>query len=80
MTTRKPKARLTAEFLARVEATGMTDTAIAAAIGVTKQYYSAVKLGKENPSVGFMVGAIRAGLADSFADVAEPAARETAAA
>lgn len=66
------KARLTESFLARVADTGLTDSAVAAAIGVTKQYYSAVKNGKDNPSVGFMVGAVHAGLADSFADVAEP--------
>ena len=68
----KPKARLTPDSLARVEATGLTDEAAARAIGVSKQFYSAVKLGKQSPSVGFIVGAIHAGLADSFSDVAEP--------
>ena len=68
----QPKARLTPDFLARVEATGLTDSAVAAAIGVSRQFYSQVKLGNENPTVNFMVGAVQAGLADSFADVAEP--------
>lgn len=72
MAPKQPKAQLTSDFLARVEATGLTDNAVAAALGVTKQYYSAVKLGKENPSVGFMVAAVRAGLAEDFAGVAEP--------
>lgn len=68
----KPKAQLTQDFLTRVEATGLTDAAVAAAIGVSKQFYSQVKLGKESPTINFMVGAVRAGLADTFADVAEP--------
>ena len=65
-------ARLTQQFLDRAAATGMTDTALAAAIGVTKQFYSDVKSGKQQPTTRFMVGAVLAGLADSFADVAEP--------
>ena len=68
----KPNARLTPDFLARVAATGLTDEAVARAIGVSKQFYSAVKLGKQSPTINFMVGAVRAGLADSFSDVAEP--------
>ena len=74
----KPDARLTEAFLARAAQTGMTDTALAAAIGVTKQFYSAVKNGHEQPTVRFMAGAVRAGLAESFADVAEPAERTRA--
>lgn len=68
----RPAARLTADFLARAAATGMTDAALAAAIGVSRQFYSDVKAGKEQPTTRFMVGAVRAGLADSFAQVAEP--------
>lgn len=68
----KPDARLTEQFIERATATGMTDAALAAAIGVTRQFYSAVKNGKEQPTVRFMIGAVRAGLADTFADVAEP--------
>lgn len=75
----KPNARLTPDFLARVEATGLTDEAAARAIGVSKQFYSAVKLGKQSPTINFMVGAIHAGLADSFADVAEPVGTERSA-
>ena len=65
-------ARLTSRFIDRASATGMTDAALAAAIGVTRQFYSDVKLGKQQPTTRFMVGAVRAGLANSFADVAEP--------
>lgn len=65
------QSRLTQAFLDRVENTGMTDTAIADAIGISKQYYSEVKLGKQNPSVRFLIGAVRAGLADTFDGVAE---------
>lgn len=68
----QPTARLTKGFLDRAAATGMTDAALAAAIGVTRQFYSAVKSGAEQPTTRFMVGAVRAGLASTFADVAEP--------
>ena len=74
-----PRAQLTAAFLAKVEATGLTDAATARAIGVTPQYYSAVKTGVEQPSVGFMAGAVKAGLADSFDGVAEVSSVEAAA-
>lgn len=60
---------LTPEFLARVESTGLSDAALAAAIGVTPQYYSQVKSGHVAPSVRFIAGAVVAGLADSFAGV-----------
>ena len=73
--TRHPEARLTPQFLARAESTGMTDAALAAAIRVTRQFYSAVKNGTEQPTVRFMAGAERAGLAATFADVAEPVER-----
>lgn len=68
----KPQTRLTDQFLERVAATGMTDTAIANAIGVTKQFYSAVKSGNEDVTARFLAGAVTAGLAETFADVAEP--------
>ena len=67
----KPVARLTPTFLDRVAATGLSDAAVAAAIGVTRQYYSQIKLGQEAPSVRFLAGAVTAGLAATFADVAE---------
>lgn len=65
------QVRLTQSFLDRVAATGLSDTAVAAAIGVTKQFYSEVKSGKSAPSTRFMGGAVVAGLASSFAEVAE---------
>ena len=71
---KRPQARLTPGFLAHVEATGLTDKGAAGAIGVTEQVYVAVKAGKEAPTVGFLAGAVNAGLADSFAGVAEPVA------
>lgn len=67
----QPIARLAPQFLARVADTGLSDAAIAAAIGVSPQYYSQVKRGDLAPSVRFMAGAVVAGLADSFASVAE---------
>lgn len=73
-----PTARLTKTFLDRAESTGMTDSALAAAIGVTRQFYSAVKNGNEQPTTRFMVGAVRAGLAGTFAEVAEPAEKVAA--
>lgn len=72
MAVKERKARLTQKFLNRVAATGLTDEATARAIGVTKQFYSDVKNGKQNPTVGFMTAAVHAGYAETFADVAEP--------
>lgn len=66
-----PVAKLTQGFLDRVAATGLSDAATAAAIGVTRQYYSQVRNGEVAPSARFMAGAVHAGLATSFADVAE---------
>ena len=74
-----PTAKLTPAFIARVEGTGLSDAAVAAAIGVTRQYYSQVKAGATAPSVRFMAGAVSAGLADTFADVAEVTRRAHAA-
>ncbi len=65
-------AQLTEAFCNRVTDTGMTHEAIAKSLGVTKQFFSAVWNGKENPSVRFMTGAVLAGLGNSFADIAEP--------
>lgn len=67
-----PPARLTSEFLSRIEKTGMTDAAIAAALGISRQYYSEVKAGRVAPSIRFLAAAVNAGLADDFASVAEP--------
>lgn len=78
--TKHPQAQLTKVFLERADQTGLTDSALAAAIGVSRQFYSSVKIGHEQPSVAFMAGAIRAGLAGTFAEVAEPIAREDLAA
>ena len=66
-----PTIRLTAGFLARLAETGLTDAAAAAAIGVSRQFFSQVKSGQANPSATFMAGAVRSGLADNFAEVAE---------
>lgn len=72
MSVKDLKARLTQGFLDRVAATGLTDEATARAIGVSKQFYSEVKRGRQNPTIGFMAGAINAGYASNFAEVAEP--------
>ena len=73
-----PEARLTEKFIARVADTGLTPAATAAAIGVTPQEYARVLAGKCAPSVRFM-WAVRSGLAETFADVAEPTTPITAA-
>lgn len=67
----QPIARLTPQFLERVASTGLSDAAAAAAIGVTPQFYSQVKRGEQAPSTRFMAGAVLAGLATTFAEVAE---------
>lgn len=76
----QPIARLTPQFLVRVASTGLSDAAVAAAIGVSPQFYSQVKNGEQAPSVRFMSGAVLAGLASSFAEVAEVRPAEVAAA
>lgn len=76
----QPVARLTADFRERVAATGLTDAAVAAAIGVSRQYYSQVKAGVEAPSVRFIAGSVLAGFAATFADVAEVVREEVSAA
>ena len=65
------KARITPAFLRRLENTGMTDVAIAASFGMSRQEFSAIKLGKQAPTVRFLAGAVRSGLAETFAEVAE---------
>lgn len=65
------KATLTDSFRTRLDQTGMSQAAIAKAIGVSPQYFSRVIRDLEQPSVRFMAGAIQAGLGASFADIAE---------
>ena len=68
----RPSARLTTDFRERCARTGLTDAALAAAIGVSRQFFNRVKNGHEPPSVAFMAGAVHAGLAATVAEVAEP--------
>lgn len=63
------KIELTQQFRYVVEKTGMTHSAIADGMGVTRQFFSAVWNGKEEPTTRFAVGAINAGLARSFDEV-----------
>ncbi|MCD4557638.1 hypothetical protein [Schaalia sp. lx-100] len=63
------QVQLTQKFRYLVENTGMTHAAIAAAMGITRQFFSAVWLGKEQPTARFAVGALQAGLGHSFDDV-----------
>lgn len=60
---------LTQRFRYVVENTGMTHTAIANAIGVTRQFFSLVWNGKEEPTMRFVTGALAAGLGNTFNDV-----------
>ena len=73
MTQRRSEARLTRRFRERVAATGLTDAAAARAIGVSCEYYRQVTHDETGPSMRFAIGAVHAGLADSIAEVAEPA-------
>lgn len=63
------KIELTQQFRYMVEKTGMTHSAIANGMGITRQFFSAVWNGKEEPTTRFAVGAINAGLARSFDEV-----------
>lgn len=69
-------ARLTSTFRDRVESLELSEAAVAKMLGLSRQYYNRVWRGVEPPSTRFMVSAITAGLAENFADVAEPALRE----
>lgn len=66
-------ARLTPGFLETLSRTRLTDEAAARAIGVPLADYAAIKSGSASPTTKFIVGAIRAGLASTFSEVAEPA-------
>lgn len=66
-------ARVKPSFVKRIrDDIGMTYQGIGAAAGVSRQYAEQVISGKAGPSVGFMSGLIRAGLARSFDEIAEP--------
>lgn len=72
-------ARLTPEFREKAQKSGLTTQGLADAIGVSRQFYSAVWHGKEPVTGRFMFGAVRAGLGETFSDIAEPALpKETA--
>lgn len=64
------KLVITPAFRRRVEQTGMTQGALAKAIGVSRQFFNAVLNGKQEPTTAFMVGAIKAGLADQLSEIA----------
>lgn len=66
------KAILADSFRDRLEQTGMSQAAIAKAIGVSPQYFNRVYRGLQPPSVRFITGAIQAGLGDNFSDIAKP--------
>ncbi|MBE6483643.1 MAG: helix-turn-helix transcriptional regulator [Actinomycetaceae bacterium] len=78
MDTHSPELRLSQTFLDRVTQIGLTDAAVAAAIGVTRQFYSQVKTGKAMPTARFMAGAVAAGLASSLDQVATLVEDDTA--
>ena len=71
------KTRLSPVFCRRLGETGMTDMALAASFGMSRQEFSAIKLGKQGPTARFMAGAVRAGLAENFGEVAEYAPDKT---
>lgn len=71
MTPANVRIRLTPEFRDRMDSTGMTDAALAAAIGVTPQFFHQVKTGKVAPSAAFMAGAVLSRLATDFSEAAE---------
>ena len=68
---RKQSAQLTEQFLARLASLPMREHAIAAAMGVSVDEYRLTVAGRGEPSIAFLAGAVHAGLATSFADVAE---------
>lgn len=70
----RQRAQLTEQFLARLAALPMHEHAVAAAIGVSVDEFRLTVAGRGEPSIAFMAGAVTAGLAASFADVAEAVA------
>lgn len=66
-----PSIRVAQPFWERAKSTGLSDAALAAAIGVSPQYYSQIKNGAIAPSARFMAGAVLSGLAKDFSEVAE---------
>lgn len=67
------ESQLTDKFRARVEATGLTQDAIARAICVSEKYFKDVWEGRKPASHRFMTAAVLAGLGETYADIAEPA-------
>ncbi|WP_216395801.1 helix-turn-helix transcriptional regulator, partial [Arcanobacterium phocae] len=62
---------LTDTFRQRIKNTGMTQEALAKAIGISRQFFNDIWTGKQVPTATFMTGALRAGLGESLADIAE---------
>jgi transcriptional regulator with XRE-family HTH domain len=71
------KIELTQQFRYMVEKTGMTHSAVAKGMGVTRQFFSAVWNGKEEPTTRFIKSAIDAGLGKTFNDVVKYQADES---
>lgn len=55
----------------RIKTTGMTQEALAKAIGVSRQYFNEVINHKQGVSATFITGAIRAGLGENIQDIAQ---------
>lgn len=69
----KNSARIRQSYVKKIrEDIGMTFDGIAQQTGASRQYAEQVFSGKEAPSVGFMSGLLRAGLASSFDEIAAP--------
>lgn len=62
--------KLNPNFLKHVSDIGLTDSAVAAVLGVSEQAYQAIKTGEQQPTLAMMANALRSGLADAFTDVA----------
>lgn len=69
---------ITPQFRERIEATGMTQEALAKAVGVTRQYFNQVINGKTPVTTAFLVGALKAGLGKEITDIAQWAPKKAA--
>ena len=75
----KELAQVTPSFLEHIKAIGLADEATARAIGISPSDYTAITQRGAQPSMEFVIGAIRSGLASSFNDVVEPVPAKSAA-
>lgn len=72
------RSKLTDNFKQKLAQTGLNTLGIARALGIPEQKVKDVLDGNEPPTMALLTGAVQAGLADNFGQVAEPNYQEQA--